>query len=173
MPLLFLLRIFIFTLGNVIFQCVFFILYLVLQLFNIITLKRHIPIQHSKQHHSCTPQIDWATWVTFFRQNFRCNISWSPALVCQNHPWLCVLAYSEISNLYMTFRVQEDVVQLYIAMDYVLWVYIADSLYDLFEEELGYSFIEFPSFPYIGKQVSSGTQFHHKQVVFFSLEGFE
>jgi len=64
-------------------------------------------------------------------------------------PRLALLAHSEISNLHLTFSVQENVIKLYISMSDMFRVNVLKPVNYLFEDLLGERLLEPSSLPHV------------------------
>ena len=107
-----------------------------MKVFHISPFKWYISIKHSKENNSCTPHVNSASIIPFFSDYFRGNIGRSTTLIIKRLSWFDLFSNTEICDLDMTLIVKKDVFQFNVSMKYILWMNIADSFYDLFEQVL-------------------------------------
>ena len=78
---------------------------------------------------------------------------------------------SEVSDLDNAVRVEEDIVELDVSVEDVIWVAVVETFQDLLEDELGGVFSEFSSFADVVEEVAAWAEFDDEDDVFVGVEG--
>lgn len=78
-----------------------------MQLLHVVRFKWNSSEKHCIQTNSKTPAINTIPCVSLSSDDFRCNISWGPALFIHNFIALELFRHSEISNFDKTILIQK------------------------------------------------------------------
>ena len=75
------------------------------------------------------------------------------------------------SYLDLALACQQNVVELYVPVQYALAVAVVKSVQELLEYELGHRFLQPTSFPHVGQQISPCAEFLNVEEMLLGLEG--
>lgn len=122
---------------------------------------------------SCTPNINSEAFVSLIKQDFRCDVGWSPALVFDFLSSFHDLTDSKVTNLNMSECIKQNVVELDISMKNAIEMAVVKPTCNLQKHELSQWFFKSASLSHVIEKITSSTQLHHKENVLLSFKGLE
>lgn len=144
-----------------------------MQVLHVGALERHVAVEHRVEHHTRTPHVYGPAIVAFLGNYLRGYVGRRAALVVEDRTGLDLLADTEIRDLDVALVVEQNVLQLDVAVQDVLRMDVSDSLYYLLEEVLGEGLVELSSLAHVGEQIATCAKLHDEQVVLLCLKCLE
>ena len=142
-----------------------------MEIFHVISLERHCSEEESKQNNACTPEVSLEALVALISDDLWGNVGRCATLLKHGLSLFDRLGDAEIGYLDMALAVKQDVVQLDVSVQDLFRVDVANTLYDLLEENLCKRLLELFPFPHEVEQVTSSAQLHHQHDMSPRLEG--
>jgi len=156
--------------SDLVFQVVARLHDLLVQVLHVICFERHRSVQHREQNDSRAPQISFEAPVAFVSNDLGRDVGGRTALLVHGFVFLDGLADAEVSNLDVALTVEQDVVEFDVSVEDSLRVDVANTLDDLFEEDLRSEFVQLFAFTHKVKHVATSAKLHHQHDVSASFE---
>jgi len=141
------------------------------QFFHVAGFEGDSTAKHGVEYYTSAPDISFESHVPFLLEDLRSDVGWRPTLLMHYITGLDELADSKISNFYVAFAIEQDVVELDVSMENTLSVDVAKALNDLPEDHFCNIFVQLFPLSDVVEEVTASAQLHRQQHVPLCLEG--
>ena len=135
---------------------------LLVEVLHVVSFEWHCSEEESKQNYTCTPEVSLEALVALISDDLWGNVGWCATLLKHGLSLFDRLGDAKISYLDMALAVKQDVVQLDVSVQDLFRVDVANTLYDLLEENLRKRLLKLFPFPHEVEQIAASAQLHHQ-----------
>lgn len=135
-----------------------------MELIHRLCLERDSTVEHGEEYDTRTPHIDIKAVATV-AQDLRSDVGWRATLFAHNLIGLYLPGDTEVSDLYIAFAIEEDIVKFDIAMRNILGMNVAQSINNLLENFLSKRLLQSAAFTHVIEKITASAQLHHNDDV--------